>query len=116
MPLAVGAQTAEQGRRETLSPTPQNNQIVRSAIELTVNDLEPSTQCLTDKCAEIDFQLSNHSDRNQLHYKLRTNLCEIIPTLYQLGFNTEGFSKVFVRNCRQVTISVTSSYSPRLGI
>ena len=53
--------------------------------------MEPSTQCLTDKCAEIDFKLSNHSDWNQPHYKLRTDLCEIIPTLCQLGFNTEGF-------------------------
>ena len=91
MPLAVGAQTAEPGRRETLSPTPQNNQSVRSAIELTVKDLEPLTQCLTDKCAEIDFQLSNHSDWNQPHYRLCNNLCKVIPTLYQLGFNTEGF-------------------------
>ena len=91
VPPAVGAQTAEQGRRETLSSTPQNNQTVRSAIELTVNDLEPTTQCLTDKCAKIDFQLSNHSDWNQPHYKLRIDLCQIIPTLYQLGFNTEGF-------------------------
>ena len=37
------------------------------------------------------MQLSNHCDWNQPHYKLRTDLCEIIPTLYQLGFNTEGF-------------------------
>ena len=28
VPPAVGAQTAEQGRQETLSPTPQNNQTV----------------------------------------------------------------------------------------
>ena len=53
--------------------------------------MEPLTQCLSDKCAEIDFQLSNHSDWNQLHYRLCNDLCEIIPTLYQLGFNTEGF-------------------------
>ena len=91
VPLAVGAQTAEQGRQETLSPTPQNTQSVHSAIELTVKDLEPSEQCLTDKCAEIDFQLSNHPDWNQPNHRLRNNLCEVIPTLYQLGFNTEGF-------------------------
>ena len=91
VPPAVGAQTAEQGRRETLSPTPQNTQSVRSAIELTVKDLEPSEQCITDKCAEIDFQLSTHPDRNQRNHRLRNDLCEVIPTLYQLGFNTEGF-------------------------
>ena len=90
VPLAVGAQTAEQGRQETLSPTPQNTQSVRSAIELTVKDLEPSEQCLTDKCAEIDFQLSNHPDWNQPNHRLRNDLCEVIPTLYQLGFNTDG--------------------------
>ena len=44
IPLAVGAQTAEKGRRETLSPTPQITQSVQSAIELTVKDLEPSEQ------------------------------------------------------------------------
>ena len=81
VPPAVGAQSAEQGRRETLSPTPQNNQTVHSAIKLTVNDLEPSTQCLTDKCAEIDFQLNNHSDWNRQHYKLQfmQNNTHLIP-------------------------------------
>ena len=48
------------GRRETLSPTPHIPQSVRSAIELTVKDLEPSEQCITDKCGEVDFRLSNH--------------------------------------------------------
>ena len=91
---AVGAQTAEQGRRETLSPTPQNTNSVRSAIELTVKDLEPSEQCITDKCAEIDFQLSTHPDWNQPNHRLHNDLCEVIPTLYQLGFNTEGFSNL----------------------
>ena len=41
VPPVVGAQAAEQGRRETLSSTPQNTQSIRSAIELTINDLEP---------------------------------------------------------------------------
>ena len=62
VPPAVGAQTAEQGRCETLSPTPQNTQTIKSEIELTLNDLETSNQRLTDKCAEIDLQLSNHID------------------------------------------------------
>ena len=53
VPPAVGAQTAEQGRRETLSPTPHSTQTIKSKIELTVNDLETSDQRLTDKCAEI---------------------------------------------------------------
>ena len=48
------------GRQETLSPTPQVPQTVRSAIELTVKDLEPSEQRIIDKCGEVDFQLSNH--------------------------------------------------------
>ena len=48
------------GRQETLSPTPQVPQTVRSAIELTVKDFEPSEQCIIDKCSEVDFQLSNH--------------------------------------------------------
>ena len=91
VPLAVGAQSAEQGRRETLSPTPQNTQSVHSAIELTVKDLTPSQQCITDKCCEIDFQLSNHPDWAQPNHQLRNDLCEIVPILYQLGFNTEGF-------------------------
>ena len=38
------------GRQETLSPTPQVPQTVRSAIELTVKDFEPSEQRIIDKC------------------------------------------------------------------
>ena len=53
------------GRQETLSPTPQVPQSVRSAIELTVKDFEPSEQCIIDKCGEVDFQLSNHRDWSQ---------------------------------------------------
>ena len=53
------------GRQETLSPTPHIPQSVRSAIELTVKDLEPSEQCITDKCGEVNFQLSNHRDWSQ---------------------------------------------------
>ena len=48
------------GRQETLSPTPQVPQTVRSAIEVTVKDFEPSEQRIIDKCGEVDFQLSNH--------------------------------------------------------
>ena len=91
VPPAVGAQTAEQGRRETLSPTPQNTQTIQSEIELTPNDLETSNQRLTDKCAEIDLQLSTHIDWNKPNYRLRTDLCEVIPILYRVGYNTDGF-------------------------
>ena len=48
------------GRQETLSPTPQVPQTVRSAIELTVKDFKLSEQHIIDKCGEVDFQLSNH--------------------------------------------------------
>ena len=51
------------GRQETLSPTPQVPQTVRSAIELTVKDFEPSEQCIIDKYGEVNFQLSNQSLR-----------------------------------------------------
>ena len=53
------------GRQETLSPTPQVSQTVRSAMELTVKDFEPSEQRIIDKCGEVDFQLSNHRDWQQ---------------------------------------------------
>ena len=79
------------GRQETLSPTPQVPQTVRSAIELTVKDLEPSEQCIIDKCGEVDFQLSNHCDWNQPNSRLRQDICDLLPILYQSGFNTEGF-------------------------
>ena len=79
------------GRHETLSPTPQVPQSVRSAIELTVKDLEPSEQHITDKCGEVDFQLSNHRDWNQPNPRLRQDICDLLPILYQSGFNTEGF-------------------------
>ena len=91
VPPAVGAQTTEQGRRETLSPTPQNTQTIQSEIELTVNDLETSNQRLTDKCAEIDLQLSTHVDWSKPNYRLRTDLCEVISILYRVGYNTDGF-------------------------
>ena len=44
-----------QGRTETLSPTPNRNNMVRSAIELTVNDLQLSEQRICDKCSKVDF-------------------------------------------------------------
>ena len=53
------------GRQETLSPTPQVPQTVRSAIELTVKDFDPSEQRIIDKCGEVDSQLSNHRDWSQ---------------------------------------------------
>ena len=58
------------GRQETLSPTPQVPQTVRSAIELTVKDFEPSEQRIVDKCGEVDFQLSNHRDWTQPNSRL----------------------------------------------
>ena len=61
MPPTVVPTTLDlKGRQETLSPTLQVPQSVWSAIELTVKDLEPSEQSITDKCGEVDFQLSNH--------------------------------------------------------
>ena len=53
------------GRQETLSPTPQVPQTVRSAIELTVKDFEPSEQRIIDKCGEVNLQLSNQRDWQQ---------------------------------------------------
>ena len=79
------------GRQETLSPTPQVSQTVRSAIELAVKDFEPSEQRIIDKCGEVDFQLSNHRDWNQPNLRLRQDISDLLPILYQLGFNTEGF-------------------------
>ena len=79
------------GRQETLSPTPQVPQTVRSAIELTVKDFELSEQCIFDKCGEVDLQLSNHPDWQQPNPRLRQDICDLLPILYQSGFNTEGF-------------------------
>ena len=79
------------GRQETLSPTPQVPQTVRSAIELTVKDFEPSEQCIINKCGEVDFQLSNHRDWSQPNSRLRQDICDLLPILCQSGFNTEGF-------------------------
>ena len=79
------------GRKETLSPTPQVPQTVRSAIELTVKDFEPSEQRIIDKCGEVDFQLSNHRGWDQPNSWLREDICHLLPILYQSGFNTEGF-------------------------
>ena len=59
-PTVVTPTPDPKGRQETLSPMPQVPQSVWSAIELTVKDLELSEQDITDKCGEVDFQLSNH--------------------------------------------------------
>ena len=79
------------GRQETLSPTPNVTQTVQSAIELTVKDFDPSEQRIIDKCGEVDFQLSNHRDWTQPNSRLRQDICDLLPILYQSGFNTEGF-------------------------
>ena len=79
------------GRQETLSPTPQVSQTVRSAIELAVKDFELSEQRIIDKCGEVDFQLSNHRDWNQPNLRLCQDICDLLLILYQSGFNTEGF-------------------------
>ena len=79
------------GRQETLSPTLQVLQTVWSAIEVTAKDFEPLKQCIIDKCGEVDFQLSNHRDWNQPNTRLRQDICDLLPILYQSGFNTEGF-------------------------
>ena len=79
------------GRKETLSPTPQVSQTVRSAIEVNVKDFEPSEQRIVDKCGEVDFQLSSHRDWQQPNPRLRQDICDLLPLLYQSGFNTEGF-------------------------
>ena len=60
-------------------------------IELTVKDLKPSEQRIIDKCGEVDFQLSNHQDWSQPNSRLRQDICDLLPILYQSGFNTEGF-------------------------
>ena len=79
------------GRQETLSPTPHVPQTVRSAIELTVKDLEPSEQRIIDKCGEVDFQLSNHRDWSQPnHDYIRTY---VICCLYYI--NQGSILKVF---------------------
>ena len=92
MPPTVVTLTPDpKGRQETLSPTPQVPQSVQSAIELTVKDLEPAEQHITDKCGEVNFQLSNHRDWNQPNPQLHQDICDLLPILYQSGFNTEGF-------------------------
>ena len=78
------------GRQETLSPTPLVSQTVRSAIEVTAKDFEPSEQRIVDKCGEVDFQLSKHRDWQQPNTRLRQDICDLLPLLYQSGFNTEG--------------------------
>ena len=90
-PTATPSSPDIKGRQETLSPMPQVPQTVRSAIELTVKDIEPSEQCIIDKCGEVDFQLSNHKDWSKPNSRLRQDICKLLPILYQSGFNTEGF-------------------------
>ena len=92
VPLTETTVTPEvKGRQETLSPTPQVSQTVRSAIEVTVKDFELSEQPIVDKYAEVDFQLNSHRDWQQPNPRLRQDICDLLLLLYQSGFNTEGF-------------------------
>ena len=90
------------GRQETLSPTPHVPQSVRSTIELTVKDLELSEQRIIDKCGEVDFQLSNHRDWSQPNPQLHQDICDLLPILYQSGFNTEGFFQILRNTCTKL--------------
>ena len=90
-PTETTAMPELKGRKETLSPTPQVSQTVRSAIEVSVKDFEPSEQRIVDKCGEVDFQLSSHRDWQQPNPRLCQDICDLLPLLYQSGFNTEGF-------------------------
>ena len=65
--------------QETLSPTPQVLQTVRSAIEVTAQDFEPSEQPIVDKCGEVDFQLSSYRDWQQPNPRLRQDICDLLP-------------------------------------
>ena len=105
VPPTINAQTTEpQGRRETLSLMPNIVNTVWSAIELMVRDLAPSEQHICDKCCEVDFQLSNHTDWNQPHPGLRNDLCELIPILFQTGFNTKSFPNLEKYLCETVSM------------
>ena len=42
----------------------------------------------------MDLQLSNHQDWSQLNHQLSQDICNLIPLLFQLGFNTEGFANL----------------------
>ena len=90
-PVVTSTSRHLKGRQETLSPTPQVPQTVQSAIESTVKDFELSEQRIIDKCGAVDFQLSNHRDWSQPNSRLRQDICDLLPILYQSGFNTEGF-------------------------
>ena len=90
-PTTTNVTPEVKGRQETLSPTPQVSQTVRSAIEVTAKDFAPSEQPIVDKCGEVDFQPSNHRDWQQPNPRLRQDICDLLPLLYQSGFNTEGF-------------------------
>ena len=82
------------GRTETLSPTPNMVNTVRSAIELTASDLQPQDQPLIAKCAfncQVDLLLSTNVTGPHHNRQVREELVTLIPLLYQTAFNTEGF-------------------------
>ena len=80
------------GRQETLSPTPQVSQTVRSAIEVTAKDFQPSEQCIVDKCGEVDFQLSSpKTGNNQIR-----DIAKIYVICYHYCINQGLILKVFL--------------------
>ena len=95
-PTVIPTSPDQKGGQETLSPTPHALQSVRSAIEITVEDFKPSEQRIIDKYGEVDFQLCNHRDWSKPNLHLRKDICDLLPILYQSGFNTEGFPNLEV--------------------
>ena len=79
------------GRAEILSPTFNVTNIVRSAIELTSQDLQSTDEPLITKCGEVDLLLSTNTTGPHRNSQLREELVALIPILYQTTFNTEGF-------------------------
>ena len=79
------------GRKETFSPTPNIVNTVRSAIEVTVNDLQPRDEPLIAKCGEVDLLLCTNVTGPHHNRQLREELVMLIPILYQTAVNTEGF-------------------------
>ena len=73
------------GRQETLSPTPQVPQTVRSAIELTVKDFEPSEQQIIDKCGEVDLQLSNHRGLATTKFTITPRYMRFVTVAISIG-------------------------------
>ena len=73
---------------ESVDYSPPEQQPLEPQVQVRNNGQQVSD---SDETNNSTLQLSNHRDLQQPNSRLRQDICDLLPLLYQSGFNTEGF-------------------------